>query len=531
MVSGNRIIPAEMIVRMLQKIIYSGNQKHSKFILTSFPDIIEQAREFESNCSRISAIIYSTTDSPIIEIKNNNLSLFNIDSLFQKEFRLRPMHMWDYSIFQDRLGNSTEYGVIVGDICTGKSTVAKMLNTENGYVVIDMKAIQDKIRAALSTEDEPYEGEITIADVERRVKKFIQDTKEKVGGRVRFIFDGYLHSTPQEFVTFALKLGVPKFIITLTAPSKVIRERWCKINETDEVGEEKEEELKASAEADIKRRDDLFKALSGHESRFKRLHFETDKSLETTLSQIKQNFQPRVLIVNHEKRLGIDTTCANLAIKYNMIYISTYQLIKHHITKDTPWGRKLQATKRLKELSQSSQARDEFNELEYSAVHFDLDTVIAMIKDTILEKQTNQNIIILEGMCNTYKLQEQDDQLEMRVMDEIMAIERNIGDIAGIIGLQFSYEAEVIKEDDIEYEQFPTAAPEQKPAEGEGGIDNLEDIEEEKPAEEGEPAEGKEEGEAPEQQFKPEQYTWTITNRAPKNLPQLFASMKGRKCT
>ena len=41
MVSGNRIIPAEMIVRMLQKIIYSGEVKHSKFILTSFPDIIE----------------------------------------------------------------------------------------------------------------------------------------------------------------------------------------------------------------------------------------------------------------------------------------------------------------------------------------------------------------------------------------------------------------------------------------------------------------------------------------------------------
>jgi adenylate kinase family enzyme len=47
MVQGNRIIPAEMIVRMLKKIIYCGQPSLNKFILSSFPDIIEQAREFE----------------------------------------------------------------------------------------------------------------------------------------------------------------------------------------------------------------------------------------------------------------------------------------------------------------------------------------------------------------------------------------------------------------------------------------------------------------------------------------------------
>lgn len=82
MVSSGKIIPAEMIVRMLKKIIYCGEPSVNKFILTSFPDIIEQAKEFELNCAKISAIIYSTSDDSIVEIKNNNLSLFNIDSLF-----------------------------------------------------------------------------------------------------------------------------------------------------------------------------------------------------------------------------------------------------------------------------------------------------------------------------------------------------------------------------------------------------------------------------------------------------------------
>lgn len=77
----------------------------------------------------------------------------------------------------------------------------------------------------------------------------------------------------------------------------------------------------------------------------------TDQSLESTSKELANYFLPKVLLVNHEKRLGIDTTCANLAIKYNMIYISAYQIIKHHIEGNTEWGRKLLAGKRTKEIS------------------------------------------------------------------------------------------------------------------------------------------------------------------------------------
>ena len=86
---------------------------------------------------------------------------------------------------------------------------------------------------------------------------------------------------------------------------------------------------------------------------------------------IANEFQPKVVLVNHEKRLGVDTTCANLAIKYNMIYISVYQLIKHHIETQTQWGAKLLAGQRSKAIQLASQVRDEFNELEFSPVHFD----------------------------------------------------------------------------------------------------------------------------------------------------------------
>lgn len=70
--------------------------------------------------------------------------------------------------------------------------------------------------------------------------------------------------------------------------------------------------------------------------------------------------KPRVIIVNHEKRLGVDTTCANLAIKYSMVYISVYQLIKQHIEDNTAYGRKLLATKKPKDIVLLTQTKDEF---------------------------------------------------------------------------------------------------------------------------------------------------------------------------
>ena len=92
-------------------------------------------------------------------------------------------------------------------------------------------------------------------------------------------------------------------------------------------------------------------AVSEYMDRVTTHNMKTDQSLESTNKELANYFLPKVLLMNHEKRLGIDTTCANLAIKYNMIYISAYQIIKHHIEGNTEWGRKLLAGKRTKEIS------------------------------------------------------------------------------------------------------------------------------------------------------------------------------------
>lgn len=124
MVQAGKIIPAEMTVRMLRKIIFSG-QNHKKFILSSFPEMIEHVQEFEKNCAKIQAIFFTTDkEEDVVELKNNNLTLFNIDSLFQKEARLKIINEWSFERFEELLGNKIDFAVVNGPYLSGKSTIA-----------------------------------------------------------------------------------------------------------------------------------------------------------------------------------------------------------------------------------------------------------------------------------------------------------------------------------------------------------------------------------------------------------------------
>lgn len=68
-------------------------------------------------------------------------------------------------------------------------------------------------------------------------------------------------------------------------------------------------------------------------------------------------------------------------------------------------------------------------------MHFDLDLVIDLIKHTINKVKKQQRYILLEGFCNSGKLIFDDDRLELRYMDELFMIEKQIGEVQAIIGL------------------------------------------------------------------------------------------------
>lgn len=233
-------------------------------------------------------------------------------------------------------------------------------------------------------------------------------------------------------------------------------------------------------------------------------------------------------MVNHEKRLDVDTVCSNLAIRYNMMYFSVYQLIRQHIQEKSAWGKALMACKKPKALNDNARVKDgddEFEEADYSAAHFDMKVVLQMLQATLMEKRTGQNFVLLEGLCNQGKLMNEEDRLVCRNMDELFMIEKGLGQIAGCVNLTFKMEPTEFVCDKME--EFEEPVVEEKKVElvldEEGNPLDPQPEPAEAPAEE-------EGGEDKKPKFNPAEYKWTITNKVSKNMPQVFKDFKGANC-
>lgn len=185
------------------------------------------------------------------------------------------------------------------------------------------------------------------------------------------------------------KFGLPSFILNLTAgkdeaeDQAEIQTRWSKLNEDAECGEDQVAALKEDLTAFNALSESINGAYQQQAGRVQNIALNTKASLETTKKELVGKFKPQVILINHDKRLGIDTTCANLAIKFNMLYLSAYQIIKQHIEGKTVWGTKLENSKTSKEIEITTALKDEFNEAEYSPVHYDQVVVMQLLQYTI----------------------------------------------------------------------------------------------------------------------------------------------------
>jgi len=80
---------------------------------------------------------------------------------------------------------------VVGKSLSGKSTLSEVMKEKLNFKIIDMKKIQLEIKKKMGTDEEPFEGEVPIASVEKEILNILsQNTKNS-----RFIFDDYLHKT------------------------------------------------------------------------------------------------------------------------------------------------------------------------------------------------------------------------------------------------------------------------------------------------------------------------------------------------
>lgn len=246
--------------------------------------------------------------------------------MFAKQFRLRTMTEWDANSFEDALGKKVQWGIISGRPFSGKEDVSKTVCSLVKGKRIDMKQMAEDLKKKLAGPDDE-EVEVPIEKVEESILELVSADRSR-NEKFCYIFDDWLHKTCSDFINaIHQEFGLPNFAIQCTADKKTIEERWKKANEADDVGEDAQAELAEQAtkdEENLHHLDSIFK-----EAKIaSKLHQISCETLEGANQKLRGLFSAKVILVNHEKRLEVDTVCSNLSIKYNMLYMSVYQLIK-----------------------------------------------------------------------------------------------------------------------------------------------------------------------------------------------------------
>lgn len=82
-----------------------------------------------------------------------------------------------------------------------------------------MKQEMATLREQKGEDGAPFEGDIPVTEIESIILKKIKDAKPNS----RFIIDDYIHKSEDELFAFLDKIGVPEFILFMTAKEDTIK--------------------------------------------------------------------------------------------------------------------------------------------------------------------------------------------------------------------------------------------------------------------------------------------------------------------
>lgn len=96
------------------------------------------------------------------------MTLFNIDALFQKEFRLQTFtNAEDWESYNALVTPIPSYSLVIGKSLSGKTTISNLIAKHApGVKVWSLRAIEAEIKKSKGTEEEPYEGEVTLDEIQ-----------------------------------------------------------------------------------------------------------------------------------------------------------------------------------------------------------------------------------------------------------------------------------------------------------------------------------------------------------------------------
>jgi adenylate kinase len=409
-------IPNMRKVELLKKVVYAISENKQIFLIR-FPNTIKELKEFEDNCCEISREFFFGQPESIIADD------INLETLMQSKDKLTLMDSFNINLMNTYRGVQLQYALIVGPVTSGKTTTAKQL-IKFGFTFIEMEALAEDIKKRLATEDNPIEN-ITVNFPQK-----LEELKTRTLGRKckdeKFVLDGLDFEDPISIKKIITALGPPAFYLELAYDPKEVKNRYMKKNEVGELNEEDNARIDKQIEDFDKTRgmiDNLLAELDGMTNHYELSADTTEKELENSIREV---FEPKLVLLKWDGDASMSDVFVNLALKYSFLYISIPELIKREVSKRTSIGIELSLTKKPKEL---------IIEDEYSAAHYENGLILRLLKENMKKIAGKYQTAFVYGYLSSYKLKGWEEMQQFRVMDELFALEKEVGEIKSIINI------------------------------------------------------------------------------------------------
>ena len=466
---SGKIVPARLLIKIMQESIYSGSTFGQKFILGGvYPSKVKELQFIEKNCVNISKLYHYTEyeEIPISKnisegsitaniYKSGKLLNFHADDNYQEAFKYELEHRLDRKF--------GKYILFIGSVLSGKSIQAKKFSEKSGFKLVNYEELPEIIKTKKSTEEEPYE-KVTFGDVLEEIKSYMQDPSSTiildglppenlVLGEVEASADDeevkdrtgeYIQEAHSKLIS---ALGTPYLVFHLSTDLKNLKPRLFKrleLTPEDELNEDQIEVLTKSIKHDhvlaqkFKSLNHSY-SLSSYRSLKKKVFYEVNTNLSESRSvtYIQSVASPKLIIIEEVMKKEPSIMITNICMNNDILHLHVPNILLLESEKETERG----------ELVKS---------LLKQRVSVPTNIVVAIIKESLNRLKLGDQVVVLTGLFIP------DPNEHPKIMEAFMCIESMIGEIVGVIIITPRIRKEIVEIDNIPVVHYPPPKKEEE---------------------------------------------------------------------
>ena len=410
---------------------------------------------------------------------------------------------------------------------SGKSAIAKHLQTKYNFTMLDFKDLIEKVKKTkIDPENPDAEPEITFPDLVKGLKDYLE--KEPKNRRVivdNFFIpnaaEPFLIDTYEKALEIIKTFGKFRNLYEVTCDEKTLINRYkTKEGITEELGEDQLAAFKETCDKPKLLLEEIKKISSNV------IPVNTDGTEDKSKLLFDFSFGRNFIVIKHEYDINVEKNLELFAAKNKLLYINVPKLIYSHFSQNDEYSKKLEASYGKKILSNEITDKTNFDGYiyyKYNPIHFETslvnEVVLQYANEHYREIEKSGNFILLTGYLNYDLLPESDLPFNLPLYEIKNTME--LGDLTAFIAVTTKDIKETEDEEAVQLViEKPKKVVQKDPdAEGEEGEENPE-----QPAEEEEPQEEESPDGVP--RFKPEEYKWTSYDGVPRNYVQVLKRLK-----